>query len=169
MLRTSHFSVEDPCRRSQHFWPTRLNIVGPNLLRAFAYHVVCCCVLLRLVGSCWMMFETGQTSEPTSANISIVSPSSKRGPTMLRSFPQHFQQYCARARHQRVVISLWRVHFAQLNTDWRKWTYFALLSDFFLSSNDCVFSWTAKGVIHILHVLCSANDVGCFQILISTD
>ena len=31
-----------------------------------------------------MKFETGQTSEPTSANISIVSRSSKRGPTMLR-------------------------------------------------------------------------------------
>ena len=30
-------------------------------------------MLLRLVGSCWMKFETGQTSEPTSANISIVS------------------------------------------------------------------------------------------------
>ena len=60
------------------------NIVGPNMLRAFAHHVVCCCVLLRLVGSCWMKFETGQTSEPTSANISIVSRSSKRGPTMLR-------------------------------------------------------------------------------------
>ena len=41
-------------------------------------------MLLRLVGSCWMKFETGQTSEPTSANISIVSRSSKRGPTMLR-------------------------------------------------------------------------------------
>ena len=27
-----------------------------------------------------MKFETGQTSEPTSANISIVSWSSKRGP-----------------------------------------------------------------------------------------
>ena len=36
-----------------------------------------------------MKFETGQTSEPTSANISIVSRSSKRGPTMLRSFAQH--------------------------------------------------------------------------------
>ena len=47
--------------------------------------------LLRLVGTlnCWMKFETGQTSEPTSANISIVSRSSKRGPTMLRSFAQH--------------------------------------------------------------------------------
>ena len=31
-----------------------------------------------------MKFETGQTSEPTSANISIVSRLSKRGPTMLR-------------------------------------------------------------------------------------
>ena len=45
-----------------------------------------------------MKFETGQTSEPTSANISIVSRSSKRGPTMLRSLAQHIQQYCAGAR-----------------------------------------------------------------------
>ena len=33
------------------------NIVVPNMLRAFAHHVVCCCVLLRLVGSCWMKFD----------------------------------------------------------------------------------------------------------------
>ena len=45
-----------------------------------------------------MKFETGQTSEPTSANISIVSRSSKRGPTMLRSFAQHIQQCCAGER-----------------------------------------------------------------------
>ena len=45
-----------------------------------------------------MKFETGQTSEPTSAKISIVSRSSKHGPTMLRSFAQHFQQCGARAR-----------------------------------------------------------------------
>ena len=45
-----------------------------------------------------MKFETGQTSEPTSANISIVSQSSKRGPTMLLSFAQHIQQCCAGAR-----------------------------------------------------------------------
>ena len=74
------------------------NIAGPNMLRALAHHVVCCCVLLRHVGSCWIKFETGQTSEPTSANISIVSRSSKRGPTMLRSFAQHIQQCCAGAR-----------------------------------------------------------------------
>ena len=45
-----------------------------------------------------MKFETGQTSEATSANISIVSRSWKRGPTMLRSFAQHIQQCCAGAR-----------------------------------------------------------------------
>ena len=33
-----------------------------------------------------MKFETGQTSEPTSANISIVLRSSKRGPTTLKAF-----------------------------------------------------------------------------------
>ena len=55
-------------------------------------------MLLRLVGSCWLKFETGQTSEPTSANISIVSRSSKCGPTMLRSFAQHIQQGYAGAR-----------------------------------------------------------------------
>ena len=79
--------AKGPCKRSQHCW---------------AQHVasVCtpCCVLLRFVATCWMKFETGQTSEPTSANISIVSRSSKRGPTMLRSFAQHIQQCCAGAR-----------------------------------------------------------------------
>ena len=63
-----------------------------------------CCerlrTMLRVVATCWKLlkFETGQTSEPTSANISIVSRSSKRGPTMLRSFAQHIQQCCAGAR-----------------------------------------------------------------------
>ena len=57
-----------------------------------------CCMLLRLVGSCWMKFETGQTSAPTRANISIVSWSSKRGPTMLGSFAWHIQQSCTNAR-----------------------------------------------------------------------
>ena len=45
-----------------------------------------------------MKFETSQTSEPTSANISILSQSSKRGPTMLRSFAKHIQQCCVGAR-----------------------------------------------------------------------
>ena len=45
-----------------------------------------------------MKFETGQTSAPISANISFVSRSSKRGPTMLGSFAQHIQQSCIGAR-----------------------------------------------------------------------
>ena len=28
--------TKGPCKRSQHCWPTRRNIVGPNMLRAFA-------------------------------------------------------------------------------------------------------------------------------------
>ena len=67
------------------------------MLRVFAHHVVCCGVLLRLVGSCWMKFETGQTSEPRRVNISIVLRSSQRGPTMLRSFAKHIQKCCAGA------------------------------------------------------------------------
>ena len=81
---------------------TLATLLANKTQHCWAQHVasVCtpCCVLLRLVGSCWMKFETGQTSEPTSANISIVSRSSKCGPTMLRSFVQHIQQCCAGAR-----------------------------------------------------------------------
>ena len=59
-----------------------------------------------------MKFETGQTSEPTSANISIVSRSSKRGPTMLCSFAQHIQQCCAgvlalQTKNRVVCMELW--------------------------------------------------------------
>ena len=63
--------TEGPCKRSQHCWPTRRNIVGPNMLRAFAHHVVCCCVLLRLVGSCWMKFDQFQTSSNKSQQHTI--------------------------------------------------------------------------------------------------
>ena len=46
-----------------------------------------------------MKFEAGfKLQSQISANISIVSRSSKRGPTMLRSFAQHIQQCCAGAR-----------------------------------------------------------------------
>ena len=81
---------------------TLATLLANKTQHCFAQHVasVCtpCCVLLSVVGSSWMKFETGQTSEPTSANISIVSRSSKRGPTMFRSFAKHIQQCCAGAR-----------------------------------------------------------------------
>ena len=80
---------------------TLATLLANKRQHCWAQHVasICtpCCVLLRLVGSCWMKFETVQTSEPRSANISIVSRSSKRGSTMLRSFAQHTQQCCAGA------------------------------------------------------------------------
>ena len=93
--------VKGPCKRSQHCWAQHVASVFTP-----------CCVLLRLIGSCWMKFGTGQTSEPTSANISIVLRSSKRGPTMLRSFAQHIQRCCAGARalqtkNRVVCMELW--------------------------------------------------------------
>ena len=99
-LFRGHFYIsKGPCKRSQHCWPTRRNIVGPNMLRAFAHHVVCCCVLLRLVATCWMKFETGQTSSNTFQQVATthnmvckcsqhVGPNNVAScwPTMLRAF-----------------------------------------------------------------------------------
>ena len=68
-----------PCKRSQHCWPTRRNIVGPKMLRAFAHHVVCCCLLLRLVGSCWMKFETGQTSSNNFQQVATTRNNTQHG------------------------------------------------------------------------------------------
>ena len=47
-----------------------------------------------------MKFETGQTSEPTSANISIVSRSSKRGPLIERFSPA----FTANAKRQMLLV-----------------------------------------------------------------
>ena len=30
--------IKGPCERTQHFWPTTRNIVGPNMLRLFAWN-----------------------------------------------------------------------------------------------------------------------------------
>ena len=49
-----------------------------------------------------MKFETGQTSEPTSANISIVSRSSKRGP---------LQQCCVRLHSTSNNVSPAHAHY----------------------------------------------------------
>ena len=78
-------------------------------------------MLLRLVGSCWMKFKTGQTSEPTSANIFMVSRSSKRGPTMLRSFAQHIQQSCAGARACTTSHVSTQIHANKKSTWRRRW------------------------------------------------
>ena len=42
-----------------------------------------CCMLLDVVACCYAKFETGQTFQPTTPNISFVPWSSKRSATML--------------------------------------------------------------------------------------
>ena len=37
------------CKQMQHCWPTTHNIAGCYMLRPFARHVACCCMLLRVV------------------------------------------------------------------------------------------------------------------------
>ena len=45
------------------------NIIGCYMLRPFTHPVACCWMLLRVVCA---KFETGQTFEPTTPNISFV-------------------------------------------------------------------------------------------------
>ena len=51
------------CKRTQHCSPSTPSIVGCYMLRPFAHPVACCCA----------KFETGQTFQPTTPNISFVS------------------------------------------------------------------------------------------------
>ena len=63
-------------------WPTTPNIVGCYMLRPFTHPVV---------GCCFTKFETGQTLQATTPNISFVPWSPKRSATMLDPFAQLFQ------------------------------------------------------------------------------
>ena len=79
---------------------------------------VTCCVrlytLLHVVGYCCAKFETGQTFQPTTPNISFVPWSPKRSVTMLDLFAQLFQHCCSRTRSLGIVYKdLWvdgRIH-----------------------------------------------------------
>ena len=66
--------------------------------RPFAHPVACCCMWLRVVGSCWAKFETGQTFEPTTPKISFLPWSLKRSATMFDRFAQHFHPCWGHAR-----------------------------------------------------------------------
>ena len=77
---------------------------------------VTCCVrlhtLLHAVGCCCAKFETGQTFQPTTPNISFVPWSPKRSTTMLDPFAQLFQHCWGHARSLRMVHKdLWVVSF----------------------------------------------------------
>ena len=41
--------IKAPCKRTQHCWPTTLNIAGCYMLRPFAHPVACCWMLLGVV------------------------------------------------------------------------------------------------------------------------
>ena len=86
----------------QHCWPTTPNIVGCYMLRPFAHPVACC----------FAKFETGQTFQPTTPNISFVPWSPKRSATMVDPFAQLFQHCWGHARSLRMVYKdLWVVSF----------------------------------------------------------
>ena len=74
---------------------------------------VTCCVrlhnLLRVVGSFCAKFETSQTFEPTTPNISFVPWSPKRSATMLHRFAQLFQHCWGHARALHMVYNVLRV------------------------------------------------------------
>ena len=89
------------------------NIVGQQLPTLLD---VTCCVrlhtLLHVVACCCAKFETGQTFEPTTPNISFVPWSPKRSPTMLDPFARFFQHRRGHARSLRMDYKdLWVVFF----------------------------------------------------------
>ena len=71
-----------------------------------------CCMLLDVVACCCAKFETGQTFQPTTPNISFVPWSPKRSAIMLDPFAQLFQHCWGHARSLRMVYKdLWVVSF----------------------------------------------------------
>ena len=89
------------------------NIVGQQLPTLLD---VTCCVrlhtLLHVVGCCCAKFETGQTFQPTTPNISFVPWSPRRSATMLDPFAKLFQHCWGRARSLRMVYKdFWVVSF----------------------------------------------------------
>ena len=91
-----------PKLRGIRLRPNGRNIVGCYMLRPFPHPVACCCA----------KFETGQTFQPTTPNISFVLRSPKRSATMLDPFVQLFQHCCGHARSLRMVYKdLWVVSF----------------------------------------------------------
>ena len=99
-----------PCKRTQY--------VGQQLPTLLD---VTCCVrlhtLLHIVGCCCANFETGQTFQPTTPNISFVPRSPKRNAIVLDPFAQLFQHCWGHARSLRIVYKdFWVVSFPRCST-----------------------------------------------------
>ena len=95
---------------------TDATLLTNNSQHCWMLHVasVCtpCCMLLDVVACCCAKFETGQTFQPTTPNISFVPWSPKRSATMLDPFAQLFQHCWGHARSLRMDYKdLWVVFF----------------------------------------------------------
>ena len=81
---------------------TDATLLANNSQHCWMLHVasVCtpCCMLLDVVACCCAKFETDQTFQPTTPNISFVSWSPKRSATMLDLFAQLFQHCLGHVR-----------------------------------------------------------------------
>ena len=74
-------------------------------------------MLLNAVAFCCSKFETGQTFQPTTPNISFVPWSPRRSAIMLDPFAQLFQHCWDHARSLRMVYKdLWVVSFLRCTT-----------------------------------------------------
>ena len=88
---------------SQHCWMLHVTSISTP-----------CCMLLDVVACCCAKFETGQTFQPTTPNISFVPWSPKRHATMLDPFAQLFQPCWGHTCSLRMVYKdLWVVSFPQ--------------------------------------------------------
>ena len=75
-----------PAKRSQRANATYRNIVGRNMLRAFAHPVAMCCDVLGVVGSSLKMTKFELTTPNTSQHVATRWPNARNmlRPTMLR-------------------------------------------------------------------------------------
>ena len=89
-----------PCKQTQHCC-----LVTPNILGCYMLRRTPCCMLLHVVACC-AKFETGQTFEPTTPNISFVSWSPTYSAT---TFSQLFQHCWGHARALHMVSKFLRV------------------------------------------------------------
>ena len=97
LLGTEAEGYKAACKRTQHCWMLHVASVSTP-----------CCMLLDVVACCCAKFETSQTFQPTTPNISFVLWSPKRSATMLDPFVQLFQHCCGHARSLRMVYKdLW--------------------------------------------------------------
>ena len=77
---------------------TDATLLANNSQHCWMLHVASFCtpcwMLLDVVACCCAKFETGQSFQPTTPNISFVPWSPKRSATMLDPFAQLFQHCC---------------------------------------------------------------------------